>query len=41
MQMLFKEPTGHLRMPSLEQVPRRLSAVEARLDRIEERLKEG
>lgn len=41
MKMLFKKkPTGHLRIPSLEQVWRRLSAFEERLDRLEERLKE-
>lgn len=40
MKTLFKkEPTGHLRIPSLEQVWRRLSAFEDRLNRIEERLK--
>jgi hypothetical protein len=40
MEMLFKKkPTGYLRIPSLEQVARRLSAFEDRLDRIEERLK--
>ena len=40
MESLFKKkPTGHLRIPSLEQVWRRLSAVEARLERIEGLLK--
>jgi hypothetical protein len=41
MEMLLKNaPTGHLRIPSLEQVARRLASFEDRLDRIEERLKE-
>jgi len=40
MERLIKlKPTGHLRIPSLEQVWRRLSAFEDRLARIEERLK--
>jgi len=40
METLIKQkPTGHLRIPSLEQVWRRLSAFEDRLARIEERLK--
>jgi hypothetical protein len=40
MERLIKEkPTGHLRIPSLEQVWRKLSAFEDRLARIEERLK--
>lgn len=38
--LVKKGPTGHLRIPSLEQVWRKLSAIEDRLDRIEERLKE-
>jgi len=38
--LVRKEPTGHLRIPSLEQVSRKLSVVEDRLDRIEERLRE-
>lgn len=41
MEMLFKKkPTGRLPIPSLEQVARRLSVFEDRLDRIEERLKD-
>jgi hypothetical protein len=41
METLFrKTPTGNLHIPSLEQVSRRLSAFEDRLDRVEERLKE-
>ena len=40
MERLFKKkPTGHLRIPSLEQVARRLAIFEDRLDRIEEQLK--
>ncbi len=40
MEMLLKKnPTGHVRFPSLEQVARRLSTFEDRLGKIEERLK--
>jgi hypothetical protein len=38
--LIKKEPTGHLPLPSLEQVWRRLSAFEERLERIEKRIKE-
>jgi hypothetical protein len=38
MEMLLKNPSGHARIPSLEQVARKLSAFEDRLERIEERL---
>jgi hypothetical protein len=42
MEMLLKKnPTGHLRLLSLEHVWLRLSVVEARFDQIEERRKEG
>jgi len=37
--LIKEKPTGHLRIPSLEQVWRKLSAFEDRLARIEERLK--
>jgi hypothetical protein len=37
--LLNKTPTGHLHIPSLEQVARRLSAFEDRLNKIEERLR--
>jgi hypothetical protein len=39
MEVLLKNPSGQVRLPSLEQVARTLSAFEDRLDRIEERLK--
>ena len=38
MKMLLKNPSGHVRIPSLEDVWRRLSAFENRLEEIEERL---
>ena len=37
--LIKKEPIGHLSLPSLQQVWRRLSAFEDRLDRIEKRIK--
>lgn len=40
MEMLIeKKPAGHLRIPSLEQVARRLATFEDRLDRLEKRVK--
>jgi hypothetical protein len=38
MEMLLKNPSSHVRIPSLQQVSRKLSAFEDRLERIEERL---